>query len=63
MFIHRDYSRPVEDDFKLNVESWLSRDREAIPVFYEPEFSPVNEDPSQSTCPTLVGWHLQRKYE
>jgi hypothetical protein len=58
-FINRDWSRPEEDDFKLNVEPAIDTIYEAIPIH-----GPLN--PSQHSAATpdpILGWKIQLKGE
>jgi hypothetical protein len=58
-FINRDFSRPEEDDFKLNVQPHLDRDatKEAVPKWKLPPgcFISGREE--------VIGWTIQPRYE
>jgi hypothetical protein len=47
-FINRDWNRTENDDFCLNVQSSLTSNSEAIPLYYNNE---------------IIGWKIQLKYE
>jgi len=48
LYIYRDFSRPLEDDYKINVQHQLSQFKESVEIFHEG---------------VVVGWVIQNRYE
>jgi hypothetical protein len=45
--IYRDYSRTETDDWKLNVQPYMSETEESVPIYHDG---------------TIVGWKVQPKF-
>lgn len=48
MFINRDYNRTEHDDFVLNIQSRLTNENEAYPIYSNGQ---------------LIGWKIQSRFE
>lgn len=48
MFVNRDYTRNIHDDFELNIMPHLTSGKEAIPLYHDDE---------------IIGWEIKNRYE